>query len=508
MSAFPPDLMEQLQALPQPMEPGGELPLSQLPPAVQSYIYRRQTPLAQEQAGELPGLPKAPPEEDLVFGRPPAPAASAALSGIGNVDVPDFGLGRIQTRLEGMKGPSPETTEQYGKTAAEREEAARQYGMSLEEVHGRLQGLASTQETMRRDFERGRSEAREKMNRAQLRAQYPSLTLEEIQRHRDVLDDKDGRYTPEQKRASQNALNRAGSIDPNRLMNRSTGSTIMAAIAMGLGAYASAMRGIPNFGMQAVENAIERDIMAQKSAFESAERRALAERTVYADMMREFESDTAAISASKALLLEEAARLADRHKAVDMGLALRQQSLAYKQEVERQSGAAEVDRLSRAAHIAAQRQSGALTEERLSIAGEKAAGGAVTVPGGTRLVEGKRPPDAVTLRKAYPIVESYGPAKAYLDELIAARKKYGPEVVNRYNVAEMEAIHASLMSVVRELQKTGAHLSKEEVKIIHDQIGKDPTQFVFLLPRLETTRRLLVKGVNKRLYTYNLELEQ
>ena len=47
-----------------------------------------------------------------------------------------------------------------------------------------------------------------------------------------------------------------------------TGKRIMAAIAAGLGAYASAMTGTPNYALQILNDAIDRDLAVQKDNLE------------------------------------------------------------------------------------------------------------------------------------------------------------------------------------------------------------------------------------------------
>lgn len=54
-------------------------------------------------------------------------------------------------------------------------------------------------------------------------------------------------------------------IDPKRIFRDSPVKGFMAAIAAGMGAYASGMNGGPNFALQVLDKAVERDINAQKS---------------------------------------------------------------------------------------------------------------------------------------------------------------------------------------------------------------------------------------------------
>ena len=67
--------------------------------------------------------------------------------------------------------------------------------------------------------------------------------------------------------------------------DKSTGSKIAAAIAMGLGAYASAMTGTQNAPMQIINDAISRDLNLQKEKYQRAKDRGATIKSQYSDLV-------------------------------------------------------------------------------------------------------------------------------------------------------------------------------------------------------------------------------
>lgn len=310
---------------------------------------------------------------DLVFNTPnPQGGQPSGQAG-------DFGLAGIQQRLlneAGRPAVGQGQLEQLRAIGQDRASAAEKFGEEQGRLQSKIEGIAATEETLLANRNAALSDAKEKMNRAALRAQYPTLTLDEIERYRSIADDKTGAYSEQQKRAAELSLQRAGTIDPNRLFNRGTGPKIMAVIAQALGAYASAMSHgrIPNFGMQAVNQAIERDIYAQKAAFDAADRRAGYARSVYADMFKEFDDERQALAATKATLLNGAAMLAEKYKASDLAQQLRQQSLQLEMQVGENESSRRLNALVQAGKLASDRSQLDLAARK---AGAKGAGKAL-----------------------------------------------------------------------------------------------------------------------------------
>jgi hypothetical protein len=90
----------------------------------------------------------------------------------------------------------------------------------------------------------------------------------------------------------------AGKIQPQDFWaNRSTGSRIAAAIAMGVGAYASAMTGGPNTAKQIIDGAVAQDLALQKEKYQRAKERGAIARNVYGDLVAKLGSEEAASAA-------------------------------------------------------------------------------------------------------------------------------------------------------------------------------------------------------------------
>lgn len=112
----------------------------------------------------------------------------------------------------------------------------------------------------------------------------------------------------------EGALERAASmqIEPERFF-RSRGllGQVGAAIAMAVGSFAEAATGAPNRAAQIIDGAITRDIEAQRLNISNAREAAEGQRGVYQLMRQEYEDENAALDATRAAMLTEAARRAE-----------------------------------------------------------------------------------------------------------------------------------------------------------------------------------------------------
>ena len=96
-------------------------------------------------------------------------------------------------------------------------------------------------------------------------------------------------------------------LDTGRIWKRKgTGSRILAAIAAGLGAYASAMSGTKNFALEIINNAISDDIDAQKSEIAQQGSVITEQRNLLSDLIRKGMSDTEAENAARVIMLSQA----------------------------------------------------------------------------------------------------------------------------------------------------------------------------------------------------------
>jgi hypothetical protein len=137
------------------------------------------------------------------------------------------------------------------------------------------------------------------------------------------------------------------SIDPDGFYSRGGGGARIASmIAIGLGGLSSAISGGPNAALEMINDEIDRDLMAQQQRIDSAFRRADAEGTLFDMARQEFGDRGAALDASRALALENAAAqvaaaeaglgsVEARHNAEVMAAELRSRAAAAAADAER-----------------------------------------------------------------------------------------------------------------------------------------------------------------------------
>lgn len=87
--------------------------------------------------------------------------------------------------------------------------------------------------------------------------------------------------------------------------DKSTGQKIMAAIALGLGAYGSARTGGPNQAMQIIDNAIARDLNMQKTKLAKLEATRDAKKGVYQMLFDQYKNEDVADSAALTMMLKK-----------------------------------------------------------------------------------------------------------------------------------------------------------------------------------------------------------
>lgn len=106
-------------------------------------------------------------------------------------------------------------------------------------------------------------------------------------------------------------------VDPERLFKKKgTGAKFLAAIAAGLGAYASAMTGTRNFALDIINSAIDDDIEAQKTEIAQAAGAITEQRNLLNDLIRKGMSDTEAEAAARAIMLQRAEQMLEQRLAL------------------------------------------------------------------------------------------------------------------------------------------------------------------------------------------------
>lgn len=149
---------------------------------------------------------------------------------------------------------------------------------------------------------------------------------------------------------ARDAVNRAAqraasmSVDPNRASRGAGG--VLNAIAVGLGTFGAAMGGGPNSALQIVTDRINQDIEAQRTDIDQANNNVSTQRGMLADVRDEFQSRDAAIAATRAAMLRQAAAEAEvQARQTDSAeVQARAQNLRDQLEEQAQAAAAEAQR--------------------------------------------------------------------------------------------------------------------------------------------------------------------
>jgi len=146
-------------------------------------------------------------------------------------------------------------------------------------------------------------------------AEVKALRDQEIQRQQAELKAEQERLAEEQRidaetrqelqQAKQDVL--GAGIDTGRFWkNKSTGEKILAGISIFLGGFAASQRGGRNSALMIIENAIDRDIDAQRADLLKKTKVYDIQQGIYSDMRRRFGSDRQARAAVRALAFEKA----------------------------------------------------------------------------------------------------------------------------------------------------------------------------------------------------------
>ena len=96
-------------------------------------------------------------------------------------------------------------------------------------------------------------------------------------------------------------------INPNQFYeDRGTGGKIMAALAIGLGAFGASQTGGPNMAAKIISDAIDRDIDTQKANLQNKQQGAQAKRTAYSMVLEKVGDERAAEAVTRDMMLRDA----------------------------------------------------------------------------------------------------------------------------------------------------------------------------------------------------------
>jgi len=237
--------------------------------------------------------------------------------------------------------------------------------------------------------------------------------------------------------------------------DRSTGARIGAAIAVAMGAYASATTGGPNYAQQILDSAINRDIERQKSEYEKLKDRRSGLNTVFSQMMQKYGDERQALLATKSASLEMAKVQILKNAALAQGDVAKGKGMQMVGAVEQEQAKTRGELSAKYAESAAKQQ-----EENY----------ALEVPG---FGAARTKEDAKELKDA--LVQKRK-MDSQIQELISLRETYGGEVVNRNAVARAKQLSKDLLLTYKNLAKLGV-LSKADEDIINEIIPGDPLEF-------------------------------
>ncbi len=298
-----------------------------------------------------------------------------------------------------------------------------------------------------------------------------------------------------------NTLNeqyRAVEIEPNRIFkNTSTGAKILAAISVGLGAYAASMTGGRNYAMEIIDGAIADDIQAQKQKLQQKGAAIDDKRNLLNDLINQGMSESEAEEASRLMLLQKAkrtlderlldikdARMKEEAKNLDESLKLKiaetQANLMMKA-IPQERMVTETKLLPTAklsAELAQMKENAKLSAQRKFQDEQglpKKEIDARTVQGYIGLA-----PDPTDARKMREAVAGSNAIIKQLEELVAFREKHGFELVNRKVVADGKSLATTVaLELKSEPFFNLGVLTGPDLDLIEDTMPLDPTEASF-----------------------------
>lgn len=313
-----------------------------------------------------------------------------------------------------------------------------------------------------------------------------------------------------QREKAREALDKGSKIDPGRLLG-SARNQVFAAIAQAMGTYASAF-GVQNTATQIVQNAIDRDIMAQKEAQE-ARRGEVAESKSLLDMNRErFADERQAVLATKIQMLEMSQLEMERAKArygADRDTAQLDRAIQDTQQaaIDTQAKFAEASYQNTVRGASAQAD---IAGKRAAVAaaGAKADGGGQQIPPGLKVVSGYKPSDK-DIQSGQKIVSSAAALRNAIGRLKDIRGRAGTggfEVLDRDLVNEGKSALADAITAYKDAKELGA-LDKGSLELADDVLGGDPTGMGAKMARYDALLKAIERDTQGRLKPYGLTTE-
>lgn len=281
----------------------------------QSFANMRET--QQPPAPEVPLEPGATPEQDLEAQVQQVAAAlpAGAAGGTGG------GVRRTTQRTEVDPTAAAQARELGGSAGEAAEDAAKAH----------QEGAGAEAELQQQRAEHAAAEA---------------IKLDELARQEQAgAADYQRRQEAETTKLKSLQVEADSKIDPKRWWKeKSTGENILAALAIGLGGFSASMTGGPNYALQIIDKAIERDIDAQLANREGKYKQAAAQQDMLGILRGQYADKRDERTAAKSLMLERSAKYIEeitarsaseqtKAKGAEMAAQLRQQSALHQQEL-------------------------------------------------------------------------------------------------------------------------------------------------------------------------------
>lgn len=277
----------------------------------------------------------------------------------------------------------------------------------------------------------------------------------------------------------------AQKIEPNRLYaNQSTGDKIIAAIGIALGGIAAGMTGQKNSALEIIQNAIDRDIEAQKIEVEKKAKNVSAQGSLYNDLVGRLQNEDAARHYMTSLLLEQSKSTLEQYKTQITNSAQAAELGKLYGEIDVKSGEAQQKAQEALAKDPAQQQA-----IRAGVLGNKIDPSNLSKEDRERYVPSLNSfaRDSTSAKMVEDAKKNYDDAVNLIDQIVGEREGVkdkagnvlvegkGTEFLNRGVVARQQARAAQLLIKLKDVGKLGA-LSGGDYNLLYDQVPRDPTE--------------------------------
>jgi len=417
-------------------------------------------------------------------------------------------------------------------------------GASTKPITEARETIQALPEKVRATTEQGIGRVRESGRQLQQAEQRHAQALAETQRQKaDVLrtglgavdqvrQEYQGRMLQAQKRVDDTmqgyektkADYMAREVDPDRLLS-SGGAKVGSAIAMALGAMGSALSGGPNYAMQIIQSAIDRDIKAQEVELAKAgkavgmaqnevgmarqlmgdtqNQKLAAENLKWVDIQKNLELVTMQRADKETLANAAKVNALIAQKIADNEVKMRDNALTREQQAAGQGLQAAVAEVGAKQRRQEFKASQATQKAKVEAAQAKLIAKS-SAPPTLALVDPNYTPTTDDTKTAKAMSSAYGRVSKALNKLIAWRAKYGSETIP----TEAKRVGRSLAKgVIREfkvMEKMGANFTTLEKELL--DIPEDPGEYGYVMASLGTIREGIVDKTVEGMKPYGYTL--